>query len=273
MMLPFLPAASLVFLSMTTRSLKRCSRHESAVIVDTHLLPQTQYGERTRLGGEIFREKYKGRAVRADDPLTCFTYGEFPLNSLDTLLDIASDHVVESKKEEEDGDTEPALRFLDLGSGCGRLCLYLALSRESWEVQGIEYIDTLHEEARRAGEVAVNKGWIVEDNPASPPVRTSTTLQLHHGLAEDFPSVLEQADIIFMYSTAMKSGPFMPAIQGLLLSRDWNELLTRHCRHGCVVVTTDRALDPEQGWVQLDRIDVPNPELYGSTGFIQRLSK
>ena len=274
-MVPFLPATMLLQLLLTLAS-QTFPRQEASALVDTHLLPKNKYGERTRLGREIFHGKNNNEAIRADDPRTSFTYGEFPLDSLDTLLDIALEHVVAAVVPKH---AQP-VRVLDLGSGCARLCLYLALSREDWQVHGIEVMDSLHTEAKRAESVAMENGWLVQDSEApastSPPTSTTvistTSLHLHHGLAEEFPSVLEQADIIFMYSTAMKSGAFVPAVQGLLLSRDWNDMLTRHCKAGCVVVTTDRVLDPDYGWVQLDRLDVPNPEVFGSTGFIQRKS-
>eukprot|EP00549_Striatella_unipunctata_P017543 CAMPEP_0118708104 /NCGR_PEP_ID=MMETSP0800-20121206/21662_1 /TAXON_ID=210618 ORGANISM="Striatella unipunctata, Strain CCMP2910" /NCGR_SAMPLE_ID=MMETSP0800 /ASSEMBLY_ACC=CAM_ASM_000638 /LENGTH=53 /DNA_ID=CAMNT_0006611181 /DNA_START=14 /DNA_END=175 /DNA_ORIENTATION=+ len=36
---------------------------------------------------------------------------------------------------------------------------------------------------------------------------------------------------------------------------------------------TDRILDPSYGWELKDRLDVPNPEVMGSTGYIQVLNK
>lgn len=170
-------------------------------------------------------------------------------------------------------------RFLDLGSGCARLCFYVALSRgPHWQVHGIEAMDSLHNEALRAEQVGCQNGWFVhhhQDDPAatttnSASTSASTSLHLHHGMADTFTSVLAQCNLIFMYSTALQSGPFLPQIGGMILSREWNELLSQHCQPGCIVVTTDRALDPEFGWELLDRIDVPNPELWESTAFIQR---
>ena len=55
------------------------------------------------------------------------------------------------------------------------------------------------------------------------------------------------------------------------LDRQWSELLANSCRKGCVVITTDRALDPQHGWELLDRLDVDNREVMGSTGYIQVL--
>eukprot|EP00977_Amphora_coffeiformis_P000190 scaffold54_cov158-Amphora_coffeaeformis.AAC.4 len=281
-MLPLLLPLTTVLL-LTTLASRTFSKQEASNLVDTHLLPQTKYGERTRLGRDVFQNNKHEQVIRADDPRTSFTYGEFPLDSVDTLLDIALEHVGVHQEQQP----QPFLRVLDLGSGCGRLCLYLALSRKDWQVHGIEVMDSLHNEAKRATHVAIENGWFfvpgTSEEESSPTTASTTTttsststtttttsLNLHHGLAEEFPGVLQQADIIFMYSTAMQSGPFVPAVQGLLLSRDWNEMLTRYCKPGCIVVTTDRALDPDHGWVHLNRLDVPNPEVFGSTGFIQQ---
>jgi hypothetical protein len=57
------------------------------------------------------------------------------------------------------------------------------------------------------------------------------------------------------------------------LSDEWNRLFSESCKPGCVVVTTDRALDPRYGWKVLDRLDVANPEVFESTGFVQILEK
>jgi hypothetical protein len=37
------------------------------------------------------------------------------------------------------------------------------------------------------------------------------------------------------------------------------------------MITTDRVLDPRHGWLFLDRLDVDNREVMGSTGYIQVL--
>ena len=52
------------------------------------------------------------------------------------------------------------------------------------------------------------------------------------------------------------------------LVEEWSELLADSCKFGTVVVTTDRALNPVNGWVLKNRLDVENPSLLGSTGYI-----
>jgi hypothetical protein len=255
-MAPLLPLAAGLLLAVVERIF---SRQEAATLVDEKLLPKADYGKRICLGKTILGGD-NNKVVLKDDPLTAFTYGEFPLSSLDTLLDKALEHVDPTPRNEP-------MRVIDLGSGCARLCFYLALSRPSWEVHGIEALGVLHEESKRAEQVGLENGWFQSVNSSSEAVPSS--LCLHHGLAEEFSAVFQNAHLIFMYSTAMESQTFLPEVGAMILSRYWNELLTNHCQRGCVVVTTDRALDPAYGWKLLDRFDVPNPEVFGSTGFIQ----
>ena len=42
------------------------------------------------------------------------------------------------------------------------------------------------------------------------------------------------------------------------------------CRPGTIVVTTDRALDSKWGWRLMEQMDMNNPEVLESTGFIQQ---
>ena len=242
------------------------TRQEAAELVDTQLLPSSEYGRRTRLSRPTpskNQQSYNSRALTANDPSTAFTYGEFPLTSLDDLLDDAVSYVQIENKH---------FRVVDIGSGCGRLCLYLALSRPSdWDIHGIECKEALHKEATRAAQVAVDQGWLAswDEDGAS-----SSLLHFHHGMVADLAStVLGSADLLFIYATALPSGPFLPdPVQGVSLSREWHEWLG-HCRPGSVVITTDRALDPAEGWDLLKRWDdVPNPEVLGSTVFVQRWS-
>lgn len=251
------------------------TRFEAGNLVDSYLLPEKEYGKRTRLSRTTSQNEDNGnnsippQAIRASDPSTSFTYGEFPFESLDMLIDVSLQCC------EQQGKSSSPFCFLDLGSGCARLCLYLALSRPCWEIHGIEAMESLHGEASRAVQLGIDNGWFVADKKNlddSTMTTTSSSLHLHCGLAHEFPDILQKADIIFMYSTAMQMGPFLPDVQGVLLSDEWNDLLSRHCRPGTILVTTDRVLNPSLGWELLDRIDVPNPEVLGSTGFIQRKS-
>jgi len=87
--------------------------------------------------------------------------------------------------------------------------------------------------------------------------------------------LLKDADILFMYSTAFSSSHFDPGVGALILDDDeWSKPLSMLCHNGCVAITTDKALNPRYGWILVDRIDdVPNPEVYGTTGYIHVLNK
>jgi hypothetical protein len=259
---------------MTCTVSNRLGREQAVQVMNRDILPATEYGKRIQYGRDAQGIK-EGQAISNFDPVLAKTYGEFPLKSLDILIDMAVTHLPPT--------TGKSVQFVDVGSGCGRLCLYTALTRgedcvstsntKPWKVHGIEIYDLLHQEAIRARDAAFEKGWLQEtegdDDPAA-----ANSLSLHLGPAEDFSdSVLKHADLIFAYSTTWTNSGFSPGISAMILSDDWNRLFSDSCKSGCVVVTTDRALDPRFGWKMLDRLDVPNPEVFESTGFIQVLEK
>ena len=97
--------------------------------------------------------------MTADDPRTSLTYGEFPTSSMDELIDLALEkHLSEDKKE---------MTLVDLGSGCGRLVLYTALTRgldqhTSWNVHGIEISSILHDEGLRAALAGIDNNSFLQ---------------------------------------------------------------------------------------------------------------
>lgn len=241
------------------RSASCLPRAAAAELLDASLLPAVEKGVRLQLcDGPV-----PGQVVAGSDPVLFETYGEFPLSSLDTLLDRAEELLPTS-------DRDGPLSVVDLGSGCGRLALYLALSRPSWDVHGIEISPALHRAAVEAAERGAAQGCLIGyDGSSTLGVPRSSRLTLHHGPAADFSELLQSADIIFCYSTAFESCGFSEQATAMVLGRDWNELLTSNVRLNRLCITTDKALDPSYGWRILDRIDVPNPEVFESTGFIQ----
>jgi hypothetical protein len=276
-------AASLHFLACVVPN--SLTRPEAARILDRDVLPAADYGNRIRAGRDA-QGLHAGQAVNANDPVLARTYGEFPLQSLDTLLDAAVTFLPASTTS-----SRRPLHFCDLGSGCGRLCLYTALTHggsvdgaeessqpAAWKVHGIEISDVLHEEAVRAQDAALKQGWLQEesdtDNQGDRAIGTiRSSLSLHLGAAQDFSAtILKEADLIFAYSTTWTNSGFSPDAGAMILSDEWNSVFSS-CKQGCVVVTTDRALDPRHGWKLLDRHDVPNPEVFESTGYIQTMEK
>jgi hypothetical protein len=248
----------------------RLSREQAVQVLDRDVLPATDYGKRIKVGRDA-QGIVVGQAISSLDPVLAKTYGEFPLESFDILMDAAITHLPQTNGK--------SVQFVDVGSGCGRLCFYTALTRgdasssKPWKVHGIEIYDLLHQEATRARDAAFEKGWLQEAQ-GDDDTAVVNSLSLHLGPAEDFSeSILKHADLIFAYSTTWTNSGFSPTVSAMILSDEWNRLFSESCKPGCVVVTTDRALDPRYGWKVLDRLDVANPEVFESTGFVQILEK
>ena len=278
-----LPVVNLLSLALSDYphcTAKSClSRTEAAQILDAHILPTAQKGARLRLGGY-----QAGVAVAGNDPALFETYGEFPLSSLDILLDRAEELLATATTKTTDNKSRKTV--VDLGAGCGRLALYMALSRTSWDVHGIEIASVFHQEAVNAVERAVAQGCLLHcshpsgddapsviDSDDDSQSTANSRLSLHLGAAGEFPKLLQSADLIFCYSTAFESSGFSEQATAMILGREWNELLTSTCQSSSLCITTEKALDPVFGWRILDRIDVPNPEVFESTGYIQRLER
>lgn len=249
----------------------RLHRDDAQSLVEK-LLPSKQYGDRIGLGRQA-QDIHSGVALSADDPRLTKTYAEFPLPSLDILLDAA---VLEySSSDNEDNDISNTVRLVDIGSGLGRIVLYTALSRGStdcqWHVSGIEISSVLHDSALRLMEEAM--GAAGSDTVASINNGHGNSMSLHLGSVQDCAAstLLSNADIIFAYSTAFSAKNFSPELSALILDEEWSERLGQTCRPGCVAITTDRALDPNYGWKLLQQVDVENPEVFGSSGYIQVL--
>ena len=218
------------------------SRPDAALLMDEVILPTHLYGDRLAASG-----KPKTDVVRPDDPVLEQAYAEFPLESFDVLLDEACRFI-----------DDDAVTCLDLGSGCGRLCLYLSLTRPCWKVKGVELVDDLHQQALQAVKRSPEH-WNEDDGD-------DLLLTCSNVLQEPLPA----CNLLFCYATALSTSRFDPSIGAMILA--WSERLTQVCRPGTIAVTTDRALDPEMGWQQLcPPMEVPNPSLMGSVGYIQRL--
>lgn len=78
---------------------------------------------------------------------------------------------------------------------------------------------------------------------------------------------------VFAYSTAWETNGFSEQLGAMIIGQEWSGLLALSCPNGCVVVTTDRALDPHYGWHLVERLDVDNREVMGSTGYVQVLKR
>jgi hypothetical protein len=240
------------------------SRVEAQSSLDDKLMPKKYYGNRIGLGRDA-QGIDGGTALKPDDPRLSMTYAEFPLSSFDILVDLGLKYLPSSQ------DRPGITTFVDIGSGCGRLILYLAMSRFSpsddagWNIHGIEISNLLHGEAIQYLEEAVKQNIFSFEEGGS------NSLSLHLGAAEDSSHLFGRADCIFAYSTAFSAKSFSPELGALLLDPEWSSLLSESCKPGCVAITTDRALDPACGWELVDRLDVENQEVFGSTGYIHIL--
>lgn len=290
---------------------QRRRQERASELIDKAFVPQSEYGKRLRIGRDA-NGLPSGKALSASDPTLSFTYGEFPLNSLDVLLDEACRHLNESPSSagnyyDASGDgIRHRLNVVDLGSGCGRLCLYMALTRTNWDVSGIEIADELHNEAVESLLRASSPGQLQQDQDSGraggwftplPDCYTSqvsaentgssssslkhaavcestgSTLSLVLGSAQEHCDIISEADIIFAYSTTWETKGFSEEAGAMVLSDEWDRLLSSTCRDGCVVITTDRALDPSSHgscWNPVGRLDVDNREVFGSVGYIQQ---
>jgi SAM-dependent methyltransferase len=176
---------------------------------------------------------------------------------MDELLDLALPHVADPSR----------IDMLDVGSGCGRLALYVALTRP-WQVHGVEISPVLHHEAAQALAKGYQGGYFTDlvDTDS-----TSGSIHLHAGAAEEWTDILRRCNVIFAYSTAWPTCRFSEQWGAMIIGQQWSGLLSQSCARGTVVVTTDRALDPQYGWDLVDTLDVDNREVMGSAGYVHVL--
>ena len=251
--------------SSLSASISQLLTHEDAQNVISQLYPTKQFDQRMNLGRDA-QGLTDDDAVQGNDPRLAFTYAEFPLESFDILIDAGLQAVM--------GDREPSsaetMRLVDLGSGCARLVLYAALSR-GWDVQGIEIGRELHDMALTVLEKGIGSGYFKKEIDDEQKIEGATLLL---GDAKEYSNVLESADIVFAYSTVFPAAEqFNIDLGALVLRPEWSQMLASECQEGCVAITTDRALDPQFGWELIDRMDVENPEVFGSTGYIHILRR
>ena len=241
---------------------KRLSKLDGLSVVNTRLLPSNEYGERVAAAKNA-QGFDPTKLIIGDDPRLCFSYGEFPTDSTDQLLDLALTYLQ---------GPEGTVEMLDLGSGCGRLACYLALTRgtpsQPWSIHGLEICEVLTDVAVHAVNAGVRENFFTQLKSTC---ADCNRLTLHLGAAKDLTEIIGKAHLIFTYCSTFKTNGFSREIGAMILDPHFSELLATSCRQGCVVVTTDRVLDPLYGWELLNRFDVDNREVMGSTGYIQVL--
>lgn len=184
---------------------------------------------------EQLASRWQRFAIAADAALSLEygAYGEFPLRSMAEILHhpIIRDAAEALPWSEvgELGNGYGGARFVDYGSGAGRLCLAVAAMHDWGSVVGVEAMEALHSIADTAARVAEQRGLL----------REGVARSLHSGdaLAHEEPvaSVMALADVTFLYSTAF------PSEDGLRLPR-LSASLACAVREGSLLVTADKWL-------------------------------
>lgn len=268
-------------------------------MVTTILCPPNEELSRNNAGMEAFGQDRHSKVITNDDPRNEYTYGEFPFDSFDLLVDRAINFVDEmttTTQQEENNGGKQRRKMVDVGSGCGRLVLYAGLTRSDWDVAGIEIGHQLHSLAVNSLQRGINEDLlkpvvVVDDDKNASASAAESQISFYNGnvLAGKDPyflntqtdndtiqSILSEANLLFAYSTVWETDSaqsFNPELGAMVLSSKWSQRLASTCQNGVVAVTTDRCLNPDDGWKLLDRMDVENPSVWGSVGYISVLQK
>ena len=264
---------------------KDLDRPTAQQIVNNILCPPNEERSRNKAGTEAFGQDRNSKVITNDDPRNEYTYGEFPFDSFDLLVDLAAGHLDEIAPTQKK-------KMIDVGSGCGRLALYAGLTRSEWDVTGIEIGQQLHSLAVGSLQRGIKEDWFrttgdtasadeseisfYNGNVLHTTEETNPYFQNPQSDNDTVQSVLSQANLLFAYSTAWETDSaqsFNPELGAMVLSSKWSETLAATCQNGVVAVTTDRVLNPDHGWKLLDRMDVDNPSVWGSVGYISVLQK
>jgi hypothetical protein len=284
------------------------SSNVAADVLDSYVLPVSEKGYRMNLFVPV---SDNNDAFVYDDS----TYGEFPLSSLDIVLDRVEELICTENLNSNVNQRRRRLKVVDIGSGCGRLVLYMAMTRsiQYHEIIGIEQMECYYNESIVATKrllqhldnnghktINCNNNGTHEQLQADSTTTTTTSttsIALYCGYASNYLCQIHSADIIICYSTAFSSSYFSEAISALILSNEWNTILTPITQtrttntiitqsststtamdlipnkvSSLYCITIDKALDPLRGWTLMERINVPNPEVgCDSTVFIQKI--
>jgi hypothetical protein len=259
---------------------------QATLLMDTLFYPPSERKDRYNAGAKG-QNLQRGEILSPNDPRLSLAYEEFPLHSFERLFRRAKElrnehHSSENAADEESGTrvSTPRAKFVDLGSGAGRLVVYGALINggvSGWDVHGIEILSELHNVAHDIVNRAVSQQIFSlsrsDGDRRSEETHGVGSIQLHLGSAKTCASkgILKDTDILFCYSTVLPAPDFCLEWGAPMLSSEWSDLLSTSCPKGCLVITTDRVLNPDHGWLLLDKMEVDNPALFGSTGYIHLL--
>lgn len=186
------------------------------------------------------------------------TYGEFPLASLYAILErlqLGPDDV-----------------FLDLGSGCGRLVLGVALLFPHLKASlGLEVVPELHALALDAQSKADTKA-----KERGMPMAPCRFIQgnVETGEYVDGENPLGETTALFSYCTTYRSD------DGLHLAQPLREALLTHAQpDNITIMTTDKRFREGEvdgvgrGFRVVDRMTVPNPEVFESEVYFHKIER
>jgi hypothetical protein len=189
------------------------------------------------------------------------TYGEFPLQSLYTIL------------QRLDPPPGPDDVFLDLGSGCGRLTLGAALLYPQLKAcLGVEVLPELHTLALQAltrAEEEGEEGRRRRRGEMSPCRFIQGNVETGEYNHDENP--LSEATIIFMYSTSYRSE------DGFHLARPLRDALLTQAHPEATIITTDKKFKEEidilggKGFRVVDTCTVENPEVVDSIVYFHKI--
>ena len=260
-------------------------RSTAQEIVSNVLCPKNEERKRSNAGMEAFGEDRNSKVITNDDPRNEYAYDEFPFDSFDVLVDRAIEFLDETRRQEDTGRKQ---KMIDVGSGSGRLAMYAGLTRSNWDVIGIEIGHQLHSLAVNSLQRGIEEDFFKPMCDDSVSLEDDTQLSFYNGnvlLGNDpyfqetesdndtIQTILSEANLLFAYSTVYAVQSFNPELGAMVLSSKWSQTLAKTCQNGAVAITTDRVLNPDHGWKLLDRMDVENPSVWGSVGYISILQK
>lgn len=260
-------------------------RSTAQEIVSNVLCPKNEERKRNNAGMEAFGQDRNSKVITNDDPRNEYAYDEFPFDSFDVLVNRAVEVLDEATRQE---DTGCKRKMIDLGSGSGRLALYAGFTRSNWDVVGIEIGHQLHSLAVNSLQRGIEEDFFKQMCDDSVSLESDAQLSFYNGnvlLGHDpyfqetesdngtIQSILSEANLLFAYSTVWEAESFNPDLGAMVLSSKWSQTLAKACQNGTVAITTDRVLNPDHGWKLLDRMDVENPSVWGSVGYISMLQK
>lgn len=191
-------------------------------------------------------------------------YGEFDLAFFGNAIKIASG--LQQRQDIWSGSEPDSFKFVDIGSGYGRLVHAAAYMLPGWECVGIEIIPDMVATSMKFSEQETSE----EESQTS----RQSKIRFVHGDYTDpcatVQEVLRKARIVFCFATTWPSGstPYLNTLSAVL---------GRYLHPGAIVMTVDKQLAPEpvgcngEKFTLRREIEGSNPATGQSTLYIYEL--